>query len=130
MSQTLHQFSLRLLIISLALALITFGLTYVVPLQFISPVWPFIIGFFFALTLLVHRFLLKKSDINPGKFINAFMLSTTVKLLLYLTIIMVYVLLNRDDAIGFILTFFVYYLVYTIYEIISILGVLRKSQQK
>lgn len=130
MDLSFHKFSKQLIILSLIVVVLTFGLTYIVPSNFISKTWPFIVGFFFAITLLVHRFLVKKSGGHQGKFINAFMLSTTIKLLLYLTIILIYVLLNREDAIGFIFTFFSYYLIFTFFEIYSILGFLRKLQKQ
>lgn len=126
MDSSIHRFSKQLILISLITVFLTFGLSYIVPAKFISPNWPFIVGFFFAVTLLVHRFLLRKSSAQQAKFINAFMLSTTIKLLLYLAIILIYVLLNRADAIGFIFTFFSYYLIFTFFEIASILKFLRK----
>lgn len=125
MDLTLQKFSKQLILISLITVALTFGLTYVIPENFISNSWPFIAGFFFAISLLVHRFLLKKSGGKHTKFVNAFLLTTTIKLLLFLTIIVIYVLLNRDDAIGFIFTFFTYYLIYTSFEIVSILKYLR-----
>ncbi len=129
MDLTLRKFSKQLILISLAAIALNFGLTYIIPETFISNSWPYIAAFFFAISLLVHRYLLKKSDGQHTKFINAFLLTTTVKLLLFLAIIVVYVLFNRDDAIGFILTFFAYYLIYTSFEIVSILKYLRKIQK-
>lgn len=125
MDLTLQKFSKQLILISLITVTLTFGLTYVIPEKFISNSWPFIAGFFFAISLLVHRFLLKKSGGKHTKFVNAFLLTTTIKLLLFLAIIVIYVLLNRNDAIGFIFTFFTYYLIYTSFEIVSILKYLR-----
>jgi len=127
MDTSFNKFSKQLILIAFMALVLTFGLTYFVPPNFISSVWPFILGFFFAISMLVHRFLLKKSADNQGKFINAFMLSTTIKLVLYLSIILIYVLLNRDDAIGFIFTFFAYYLIFTSFEIYSVLKFLRKE---
>lgn len=129
MDFTIQAFSKKLILISLITVALTFGLSYIIPENLISKSWPFIAGFFFAISLLVHRFLLKKSGGHQTKFINAFLLTTTVKLLLFLSIILIYVLLNRDDAIGFILTFFAYYLIFTSFEIVSILKYLRKSEK-
>jgi len=129
MDSTLHQFSKKIILISLLIALLTFGLNYIISTNLISSSWPILILFFLSISLLVHRFLLKKSSENHGKFINAFLLTTTVKLLLFLAVILIYVLLNRDDAIGFILTFFAYYLIYTSFEIFSILKILRRTQK-
>lgn len=126
MDLSFNQFTKKLIIVSVIWALILYVLSVYLPAHLISTKWPFIIGLFFSITLLVHIYLLKKSSNSHAKFINAFLLTTTVKLLLFFTIIVVYVLLNRNDAIGFILTFFVNYLIFTFFEIFSILKFLRK----
>lgn len=128
MDLSFHQYSKKLIILSLLIVVITLALSYLIPTPLISYSWPFIILFFLAVSLMVYRFLLKNSKGNHGKFINAFLLTTTVKLLLYLAIILIYSLLNRGDAIGFIITFFSYYMIFTVYEIISILKFLRKTE--
>lgn len=126
MDTSLQVFIRKLIILSLVVVATTFGLGYIVPANFISPSWPIIAAFFFIVSGYVHRFLLKKSDGNQAKFINAFLLTTTIKLLGFLSVIVIYVLVFRDDAVGFILTFFTYYLVYTTFEILSILKYLKK----
>ena len=129
MDSSIQSFSKNLIIISIITIALTFGLTYIIPENLISNSWPFIAGFFFAISLLVHRYLLNKAGGQHTKFVNAFLLTTTVKLLLFLAIIVIYVLLNRDDAIGFILTFFIYYLIYTSFEIVSILKYLQNVKK-
>lgn len=128
MDSSVQSFSKKLILISIIIIALTFGLSYIIPEHLISKVWPFIAGFFFVVSLLVFRYLHKKADAHHAKFVNAFLLTTTVKLLLFLAIIVIYVLLNREDAIGFILTFFTYYLIYTSFEIFSILKYLKKVQ--
>jgi len=127
MNSSLKKFRTQLIILSLILLGINFGLSYIIPAAYLSKSWPLILAFFFAISLLVHRFLLKRSSEAQGRFINGFMMTTSIKLLLYLFIILIYVLLNRDDAVGFIFTFFAYYLAFTIFEIRSILIFLRKK---
>lgn len=126
MDKTFQKFSKQIIFVALIAAALTYGLSFFIPVNFISNSWPIIILFFLSISLLVHRYLLKKADGNHGKFINAFLLTTTIKLLLFLSVILIYVLLNRADAIGFILTFFVYYLIFTFFEIFSILKFLRQ----
>jgi len=128
MDLSFHQYSKKSIILSLIVVAITFALSYLMPTPLISRAWPFIILFFLSVSLLVYRFLIKNSKGNHGKFINAFLLTTTVKLLLYLAIILVYSLLNRGDAIGFIITFFIYYLIFTVFEIFSIIKFLQKTE--
>lgn len=92
-----------------------------------TPMLPFLIIFFFSITVIVHHFLVKLSKDRPAKFINGFMLTTTLKLFLYAIILFVYAYIDRSGAVSFIITFFLLYLIYTIFEIVQILPILRKN---
>ena len=54
------------------------------------------------------------------KFISNYMLITVSKLLLFLTIILIYSLINKPDMLRFSLNFLVLYLLYSVFEIIVI----------
>jgi len=108
----------KLLIYSFILAIAGSLIAYYLPKKFISPALPYLFFFFFAVTLIVHMILLKVSQKKNSGFINYFMLLTFGKLLFFLTIILVYALLNRSDAVQFIISFFILYLFYTVFEVI------------
>lgn len=48
---------------------------------------------------------------------NYFMLASSLKLILYLAVIVVYLLYFREETIPFLITIFVYYLAFTLSEI-------------
>lgn len=52
------------------------------------------------------------------KFVTRYMLTTTVKLLLFLVLLVVYAVLNRSDMLRFGLNFLVLYVAYSVFEII------------
>lgn len=52
------------------------------------------------------------------KFVTRYMLTTTVKLLLFLALLLVYAFLNRSDMLRFGLNFLVLYIAYSVFEII------------
>jgi hypothetical protein len=89
----------------------------VLPDNFISPVLPGLFVFFFSATGVVHYILLRISVKRPNSFINYFMLLTFGKLMFYLTIILIYALVKRDEAVSFILSFAVLYLLFTAFEV-------------
>lgn len=94
-----------------------------IPVEYYSPAFPFIVAFFFFATIIVFYYMLKAVEKRPARFVNVFMLTTMLKLMLYLAVMVVYVLLNREDAKLFILTYFVLYVIYTVLEVGSILKV-------
>ncbi len=87
------------------------------------PVFPYLLAFFVIATLLVYHFMLKSLENRPARFVNVFLLTTMLKLLVYMIFMVIYALLNREFARPFIVSFFILYIVYTILEVVSILKV-------
>jgi len=85
------------------------------------PVFPFLLAFFVGATLLVYHFMLKSLENRPARFVNIFLLTTMLKLLVYMIFMVIYALLNREYARPFIVSFFLLYIIYTIIEVVSIL---------
>ena len=112
----------RIIIFSVAFALICFTVGYFLPAEYITPALPYLFLFFLSITLIVHYVLFKASEKRFNKFTTYFMLATFLKLMLYIAVLLIYVLLNRSDAIPFIITFFILYIFYTVFEVISILS--------
>lgn len=82
---------------------------------------------FYAVTLIVHSVLLKSSKKEANNFVHNFIATTLLKLLAYLLILVIYVLLNRENAGVFIITFLVLYLCYTVFETIAIIKFFKKT---
>ena len=100
-----------------------------IPAEYYSPAFPFIVGCFFFATIIVFYYMLKAVNKRPARFVNVFMLTTMLKLMLYLAVMVVYVLLNRADAKPFILTYLVLYIIYTVLEVGSILKVNKEKSR-
>jgi hypothetical protein len=107
----------NLLVYTLILGFGGFLFINYMPKEYVSPALPYLFFFFFSITLIVHLVLLRVSEKKSASFINFFMLLTFGKLLFFLTIILVYALLNRTDAVPFIISFFVLYVFYTAFEV-------------
>jgi len=117
----------KLLIYSGILGLIIRGLAFIIPAQYITPTLPFQFVFFVALTILICNILLKAHHERFGKFLNTYLLITTVKLLFFLAVIVVYLFLHRSDAAPFAISFFILYLCFTAFEV-TILVLYSKKQ--
>ncbi len=122
-------FNKGIIFLSLITAALSFGVSQVLPPAFVSPTWPYLIVFFLAVSILLHRLMLKSIQGRPARTVNFFMLLTVVKLFLFMGIIIVYALSFRSDALPFGVWFFVYYMVYTFYEVHGILKETRPKNQ-
>lgn len=89
-------------------------------------VFPFMVVLFLVVSYVSHYFMLKTASISFRKFTNSFLLSTTVKLLLYLSIMAAYAFTNREIAKIFIFNFAALYFIYTPFDVIMILTQARK----
>ncbi|MCF8297603.1 MAG: hypothetical protein K9J13_08695 [Saprospiraceae bacterium] len=120
MSDSYKKFLLKLTLFTIAISAVMSGVFYLLPIEYKTPTWPYLILFFFSVTLIVHYILVKSTEKKFSKFTASFMLSTTVKLMLYLGVIVIYSLFYKDDAINFIITFFALYVLFTTFEVVSI----------
>ena len=129
MDQKYLMFLRNLIVFTLVLGLAGYFAHYFIPGDFISPVLPYLFIFFFAVTLLIHYILRKLKQRKDSSFIRMFMLLTFGKLMFFLVVIVVYAILNKPDAIAFILNFFVLYLSYTIFEVNQSLKFVRSDKK-
>lgn len=119
----------KTLVFSLILGLITFVLGFLVPKNFITPALPFLFIFFIAITLTGYYLLIKSAKRQFIKFLNSYLLITTVKLLLLIGILVSYIMLNKKDAAPFGISFFILYVIYSVYEVVSLVGYSRSLKQ-
>ena len=112
-------FSLILIVIAVILYISALKTFYVksFPLQI------FMIG---SLTLYSQLRLIKACEQNIRKFTTVFMLSVTLKLMVYLSFLLICLLIDHSNALSFVLTFFVLYVCYTVFEVIQVLNFLKK----
>jgi hypothetical protein len=123
------EFLRKLLIFTLIIGIVSSVVAYFLPSRYLTPALPFLIFFFFSVTLIVHLILVRVSEKKTPAFINYFMLLTFGKLIFFLSIILIYALLNRKDTLPFILTFFLMYIFYTVFEVVlSMAHVNRKKE--
>ena len=115
------KFLKQLLIFSAILGAIALVAHFILPKSYFSPALPFLFIFFIATSLLSFYYLLQSISKRFIKFVNTFLLTIIFKLFIYAGVMIAYALLNRSDAIPFMLGFFILYLCYTIFESVNII---------
>jgi hypothetical protein len=122
MRKKYQKFIIQLTILSLIIGVIVAILNRLFSPGIISPALPWLIALFYIVTALVHLILLRITTLNPRKFVGFFMLATTVKLMVYLIVLVVYVFFVKEGLLAFILSFFILYIIYTIFEVFTFLS--------
>jgi len=109
-------------IIVLAMATALFS-TFLKSLQFNA--YPFQVLLIALVTTIGHLWVVKAAGQNSRKFTTAFMASVTLKLMVYLTFMLVYLLFDHSKVIPFVLTFIVLYVAFTIFEVVQVLNIIK-----
>ncbi len=110
-------------IIAVAILILSILIDFFVPKIKISAMYPYILLFLYLVTLGIFKMIAKSMENRLSRFANTYMLANFGKLILFTGIIVLYAFLNRDDAISFMLTFFIYYFIFTGFEILSLLKI-------
>lgn len=114
-----------LLILTAVIGLLIGGIYLLTP-QLLSPLLPWFVPYFFIISLAFHYYILTAVQKNIKKFIPRFMGSNAIKLMIYLTTILIIALTGNNSPVAFVIGFFILYLFYTIFEVVVFL---KQSKQ-
>lgn len=120
----IRKFSFRIIVFSVIIAGLSLLFQWLFP-QYATPALPFIVLFFFIITLLTLYIVLRNNGQEGKRFVSAYMLSRTIKILSCLLFLFLYMFLNQKDAIKFAIAFMVIYFLYAIFEVV----VLKKENE-
>lgn len=113
-------FYLKLLLFTLVNAGGLFTFLQLGPERFTHPVGWAVLGFFVLVTALLHYILIRPGR-TPQQFVRMFMLLTTLKLFLFMLILVTYIfLIDTNSALVFIIYFLVFYFSYTAFEVAAL----------
>lgn len=121
MKNHFRKFIIGLLVFTLILGLTAFILSMLLPASYYSPMFPYMFPFFFLLTVLVFYVLTKEQKKSFPNFVNRFMIAIFGKMIVSVIILLAYVFAHREDAIPFILSFFILYILFSVYEVVALL---------
>lgn len=122
----LSKYFIKITLLTAFLGVVTTLLLYFTTLPFVSRDMPYILAFFYVFNVVVHYLLLKFSYKKMALFASYFLGATLLKLIIYFGVILWYSVKNREEAVSFIITFFLLYLIYTFFEVLSLQKFSRK----
>lgn len=125
----MKSFLIKLTVITLGLALIG-GLVFSLFLpEYYLPVLPFLLLFFFVVTISIHAYQLSLAKKDIGKFARSNMLITFFKLVIYSVVAIVYIAVDKENAIPFVICLMLFYLVFTFLEVSESSKLVRSKKE-
>ena len=123
----MKNFLAKLLVFSIAIAIIDFFWFRFMPIEkHIPHVWAMIV-FFVLMTGLFHFLAINQSKRNPQSFIRFYMSSTAIRFFLYIMIIVAYRFYDKPTLIPFAIGFMGHYFLFTVFEVPVLLKELRNN---
>ena len=122
----IRKFSVRLIVFSAVMAALSVIMQLVLP-QYSTPALPFIVLFFFVITLFT-LYIVLRDDIgkNDRRFISGYLLSRIIKFFSVILFVLLYLLFcPDDDQIRFVVAFLIIYFLYSIFEVV----ILKKENE-
>jgi hypothetical protein len=98
--------------------------------QYYLTVLPFLLLFFFVVTLLIHIYQLNLAKKSISKFTRSSMLITFFKLVIYSTVAVAYIAFDTRNAIPFVVCLMLLYFIYTFFEVAEITKLSSSKQNK
>jgi len=129
MNNHLKKFIIRGIIISLILFIAGFFLFITILKEYFSFSFPVLLVLIFLITVLFHRYLISSAGETNRKFPSKFLGATGIKMGLYMILIIIYVVLDRENAAPFLLVFMIIYIIFTVFEVVSVLNYLKANKE-
>ena len=122
----IKKFSVRLIVFSAIVAGLSVIMQLILP-QYSTPALPFIVLFFFVVTLFTLYIVLRDDNgKNDRKFVSSYMLSRIIKFFSCILFLVLYLILCNDkDRIRFVVAFLIIYFLYSIFEVV----ILKKENE-
>ncbi len=124
-----RQFIVKILIFTIIVFTIASALFSTVLNMWYFAAYPYQILLIALVTTISHLWILKAAGQNTRRFTTAFMASVTLKLMVYLTFMLIYLLIDHSQIIPFALTFITFYISFTIFEVVQVLNYIKKHSK-
>lgn len=110
----------RLIIFSVVIAGLVVLAQQLLPAQYVSPALPYIVLFFFVVTLFTLYVVLRDSARRESrKFVSGYMVSRIVKFMSCLLFLLIYFIVNKEDRWNFAFSFCIIYFLFAVFEVIA-----------
>lgn len=130
MNSILLKFYYKLAIFSTIVTLIAILLYNTVLKSYYVSQFPITLIVFILITGGIFYILWRDDKKEKGKFNQLFLMGTTVKILVLLTFLAIILIIDRKNAVPFLISFLVLYFLFTIFEVVSILSFVKSKKKE
>ena len=127
MQKSLKKFIIQIIIIVTILLIIGAILFKTILIDYYSWLYPVLLIFFSFFTLIFHYYILRHSKQRIAKFLTKFLAVTSIKLFLYVLVLVGVLYFIKPNTLVFVSVFMLLYIIFTIFEVKSLRTVVKKN---
>ncbi len=91
-------------------------------------IFPFVLLFYYVSTLLLHRYMLKITRKDVSSFSFKFMMLSFLKMFIYIIFGVLYIVINEESAVVFLIVYLILYVAYAVFEVRSVMKLINASK--
>jgi hypothetical protein len=96
--------------------------------QYFLMILPFVLLFYYISTLILHHFMLIISKKDISKFSFKFMMLSLIKMFVYIIFGVLYIIVDEENAVTFLIVYLILYVAYAVYEVKSVMNLINESK--
>jgi len=96
--------------------------------NYFLPILPFVLFFYYISTLVLHKFMLQISQKDISRFSFKFMMLSLIKMFIYIIFGVLYIVIDEENAVIFLVVYLILYVAYAIYEVRSVMNLINESK--
>jgi hypothetical protein len=96
--------------------------------KYFLPILPFVLLFYYISTLVLHKFMLQISQKDISSFSFKFMILSLIKMFIYIIFGVLYIVIDEENAVVFLIVYLILYVAYAIYEVRSVMNLINESK--
>jgi hypothetical protein len=89
---------------------------------------PFVLLFYYISTLVLHKFMLQISQKDISRFSFKFMMLSLIKMFIYIIFGVLYIIIDEENAVIFLVVYLILYVAYAVYEVRSVMNLINESK--
>lgn len=89
---------------------------------------PVVLLFYYISTLVLHKFMLQISQKDISRFSFKFMMLSLIKMFVYIIFGVLYIIIDEENAVIFLIVYLILYVAYAIYEVRSVMNLINESK--
>ncbi|MBN1768362.1 MAG: hypothetical protein JXR50_08410 [Prolixibacteraceae bacterium] len=91
-------------------------------------IFPFVLLFYYASTLVLHKYMLWITRNDVSKFSFKFMMLSFLKMFIYIVFGVLYIVFDEENAVNFLIVYLLLYVAYAVYEVKSVMKLINDSK--